>query len=323
MDRLRSSRAKEATMAYNVLSIDGGGIRGLIPVILLQRLSNAAGLNGWLDNVHLLAGTSTGGLIALGLAAGKTLDELRALYVKEAAHIFDDSFLDNVKDVGKLLGADYDTKNLREVVERTLGAGKKLDQLGKRVLITAFDLDDRNGNPAERSWKPKLFHNFPGVDSDGAALAANVALYTSAAPTYFPTVDGYVDGGVFAPNPSMCALAQTQDTRTKENVDLSDVRLLSLGTGQSLLHVEGTNLDWGYAQWAKPLVDILMDGVSGIAHFQCKQILRNRYSRLAPVFPAAVTVPMDAWKKLDFMTEFAEKVDLTATITWIRENWNR
>lgn len=59
-----------------------------------------------------------------------------------------------------------------------------------------------------RTWKPKIFHNFKGDDSDGDALIANVALYTSSAPTYLPSADGYIDGGVFANNPSVVALAQ-------------------------------------------------------------------------------------------------------------------
>ena len=71
---------------YNVLSLDGGGIRGIISVILLQRLSAEPALAGWLDDVHLIAGTSTGGLIALGLAAGKSLSMIPVSYTHLRAH---------------------------------------------------------------------------------------------------------------------------------------------------------------------------------------------------------------------------------------------
>ncbi|MEK7405914.1 MAG: patatin-like phospholipase family protein [Acidobacteriota bacterium] len=311
-------------MPYNVLSLDGGGIRGIITVVLLQRLSEMPGLGGWLGDVNLVAGTSTGGLIALGLAAGKPLDEIRGLYVDEGKNIFDDSWLDDLKDMGKLTGADYDIDNLKEVLKRVIGQ-TSLAALGKRVLVTAFDLDNEDPDPAKRTWKPKIFHNFPGDDSDGDALAYKVGLYTAAAPTYFPTVDGYIDGGVYAPNPSMCALAQTQDARTGEAAPLAEVRLLSIGTGASLIYIEDDEKehDWGYVQWAQPLTSLLFEGINGIAHFQCSQILGPRYHRLAPVFPPNVSIPMDGVDRMDYMIEFAMGVDLGPASDWIANHWNR
>lgn len=195
---------------YRILSLDGGGIRGLITAILLMRLEKERGLAGWLERADLMAGTSTGGLIALALARGLGLPAIRALYEDKADAIFDDSWLDNVKNLGTILGAQYSTGNLKRELQRLFGK-TRLRDLRKRVLVTAFDLDNEDPKPERRRWKPKLFHNFPGADSDGAMRAWQVGLYTSAAPTYFPTVDGYVDGGVFAINPSMCALAQSQD----------------------------------------------------------------------------------------------------------------
>ena len=307
-------------MSFNVLSLDGGGIRGIISIVLLERLSAEPGLAGWIDRVQFLAGTSTGGLIALGLSAGKSLGDLRRLYVDDGPHIFADSVFDDIRDLGKLIGADYDVEPLEQSVRRVLGQ-KKLGDLAKRVLIATFDLDNGAADPGTRRWKPKLFHNFPGTDSDAEALAHEVALYTSAAPTYFPTVGGFVDGGVFAPNPSMCAVAQTQDRRTGESVPLSEVRLLSMGTGQSLLRVEGDVHDWGYAQWARPLVDLMLDGVNGIADFQCTQILRDRYHRLAPVFPANVRFDMDDAEKIPEMIAFAKGVDIAPAAAWIRANF--
>jgi hypothetical protein len=292
-------------------------------VILLQRLSELPGLSTWLRDVHLIAGTSAGGLIALGLAAGKSLDEIRSFYVDEGQSIFDDSIFDDLKDLGKIRGADYNIDNLQTVLKRVFGE-TSLAELSKRVLITTFDLD--NEQPAaKRTWKPKLFHNFPGEDTDGAALAYKDGLYTSAAPTYFPTVDGYIDGGVFAPNPSMCALAQTQDLRTGETVPMSEVRLFSVGTGTSLVYIEDDEKehDWGYAQWAKPLVSLVFEGISGIAHFQCSQTLRQRYHRLAPLFPPNVSIAMDGVDRMDYMIEFANGVDLGPASDWIRNNWNR
>jgi hypothetical protein len=303
-----------------VLTIDGGGIRGIVPTIVLQRLGAEPGLDGWLDRAELLAGTSTGGLIALALAAGVSLDELRALYEQRAARVFADNFFDDVRDLGKLLGADYGIDNLEREVRRVLG-DRTLANLDKRVLIPAFDLD--NEDPVERTWKPKLFHNFPGPDSDGDVPAYRVGVATAAAPTYFPTFDGYVDGGVFATNPSMCAVAQTQDARipSAERADLGELRLLSLGTGRTLQHIEGKRHDWGYVQWVRPLIDLMLDGVNGIAHYQCSQLLGDRYHRVAPTLPPDRQVGMDDVDAIPYLVEFASGLDLTATAHWLRANW--
>ena len=303
---------------YRVVSIDGGGIRGLITTILLQRIVATPGLENVLDSIDLIAGTSTGGLLALGIAHQLDLSVIRDIYVKEGPEIFDDSWLDDLADLGKLRGADYDIKPLRRVLKRVF-ENTTLGQLKKRVLITAFDLD--NEDPEKRTWKPKLFHNFSGPNTDRSALAFEVGLYTSAAPTYFPSVDGFIDGGVYASNPSMCALAQTQDRRYSPTPSLGEVLLLSLGTGTSLQYIKGKSHDWGYAQWVKPLVNLMLDGTNGIADYQCQQILDEHYHRLAPVFPQNVTVPWDDINKIPYLIEFAESFPINKTILWLKQNW--
>src|SRR5512135_383163 len=305
---------------FRILSLDGGGIRGIITAIVLQRLSADKSLTGWLDSVDLIAGTSTGGLLALGLAQGIDLQIIRDLYDKKGKEIFDDSWVDNLVDLGQILGAQYDNQNLERELKAIFGQ-MTLAQLQKKVLITSFDMDNESADPNKRCWKPKLFHNFPGTDSDGAELVYKVGLYTSAAPTYFPTMDGYVDGGVFANNPSMCALAQTQDIRSGDRPALADVVLLSLGTGTSLTYIPGTELDWGLAQWVKPLVSLILDGVSGIAHYQSQKLLGEHYHRVAPVFQPGVSLPLDAVKRVPEMIQFAEGIDLSATIEWLGKYW--
>jgi len=307
-------------MPYRVLSLDGGGIRGLITVILMQRLSQEPGLENWLNPVDLIAGTSTGGLLALAIAKGLDLQVIRDLYEDKGDEVFDDSWLDDVLDLGTLIGAQYRTKNLRRELLKILGS-TTLGELSRHVLITAFDLDNEAPDPSQRNWKPKLFHNLPGEGNDDSWLAYEVGLYTSAAPTYFPAVDGFIDGGVYANNPSMCALAQTQDSRNDLRPPLSEVVLLSLGTGTSLTYITGKSLDWGYAQWAKPLVSLMLDGVGGIADYECRQILGSQYHRLAPKFPAGVSIQMDEVKRIPDMIAFAYSLPLADTVTWLKQNW--
>ncbi len=309
-----------ALATSRIISIDGGGVRGVVPTIVLERLGRDPRLTGWLDRADLFAGTSTGGLIALALAAGLDLETIRALYEERAARVFRDSFLDDVLDLGKIIGADYEVANLRSELDAVFGDARLAD-FPRRVLVTAFDLD--NEDPVARTWKPKVFHNFPGSDSDGEMLAARVGTYTSAAPTYFGSADGYVDGGVFATNPSMCALAQTQDHRIPgaDQSPLHTIRLLSLGTGRSLEYIEGSRHDWGYAQWVRPLISIMLDGVNGIADFQCEQILGEHYFRLAPTFPRGTSIAMDDVDRIPELVAFAEGLDLEPLVAWLTAEW--
>jgi patatin-like phospholipase/acyl hydrolase len=304
-----------------ILCIDGGGVRGVIPTVLLQRLTREPGLEDWLASVEFVAGTSTGGLMALMLGAGFDLQTIRDLYEKRASHVFADSLLDDIRDVGKVIGADYDISNLRDEAHKVFGE-RTLGELGKRVLVTSFDLD--NEAAENRSWKPKIFHNFEGPDSDSAQLAYNVATYTSAAPTYFDSADGYIDGGVFAPNPTMCALAQSQDPRNQpsDRAALDDIRLFSFGTGRSPTYLEGDSLDWGYVQWIRPLISLILEGTNGIADYQSRQILGdNHYFRLAPTFPADKSIDQDAVDEIPYMIDFAEQLDISAAVNWLKANW--
>jgi hypothetical protein len=313
------ARAPEAKVGpYRILSLDGGGIKGIVSVVLLERLS--ASVPGLLDEVDLIAGTSTGGLIALALGAGLDLATIRALYETKGGEIFDDSWLDDLKDLGRLVGAEYDISPLARELRLIFG-NTRLADLERRVLIPSFDLDSGDPDPQKRSWKPKLFHNFPGSDSDGAQQAWKVGVYTSAAPTYFPAFEGYIDGGVYASNPAACALAQALDRRQRRPASLSRVVLLSVGSGTSLTFIRDPSLDWGYAQWARPLVSLMLDGVSGIADFQCRQILGARYHRLAPVFPTDKAYKMDEWRKVPEMAAFAEAVPIGDTVRFLRRHW--
>ncbi|MBM4155926.1 MAG: hypothetical protein FJ221_13005, partial [Lentisphaerae bacterium] len=99
-------RRGSSAMAHRILSFDGGGIRGLLTVILLERLERE--VQGWIDRADLLAGTSTGALIALGLARGMSPTEVRELYERHGREIFHDTWLDNIQDLGRLAGAGYD-----------------------------------------------------------------------------------------------------------------------------------------------------------------------------------------------------------------------
>jgi len=304
---------------YKIISFDGGGIKGIVTLALLQRLEQQ--VPGFVSRADFYAGTSTGGIIALGLAAGKNLQELLDLYVKDGVKIFDDSWLKNIIHLGDIIGARYDQRNLQKILVDKFG-NLKLEDLNKRVLIPSFDLDHVDpANPQTHCWNPKFFHNFPGTDSDGELTVVDVALDTSAAPTYFPAHDGFIDGGVLANNPTMAAVAQTQDNRAQINPRpaLNELLVLSVGTGTVLSFIKGENNDWGIAQWAQPLINVLLDASMGIADYQCRQILRDRYRRLAPAFPPGVNIRLDEWQRAQDLVDFANRADLGDVAAWLKQ----
>ncbi|HUK30175.1 MAG TPA: hypothetical protein VLV89_03615, partial [Candidatus Acidoferrum sp.] len=139
-----------------------------------------------------------------------------------------------------------------------------------------------------------------------------------AAPTYFPVHQGFVDGGVVANNPAMAGLAQALDERAP-NQDLADIRLLSIGTGLSPAFIPGDSLDWGLAQWAAHLVNMMIGGMMGVADYECAKVLRERYFRLAPILPAPID--LDAVDQVSNLIADANGVDLTASLSWIKQNF--
>ena len=173
-------------------------------------------------------------------------------------------------------------------------------------------------NPAPlRTWKPKFFHNFPGPDSDGKELVVDVALRTAAAPSFFPVYQGYADGGVFANNPSMAALAQALEPSTGGQ-NLADISLLSLGTGRGNQFITTQDADWGWVQWAPHIIDIMLGGSSGVAEYECRQLLGPRFHRLDPLLPE--TINLGDVAKIPRLVEIAERVMLEATIDWLKPN---
>jgi patatin-like phospholipase/acyl hydrolase len=301
---------------YRIVALDGGGIRGIYTAVLLDRLAQQ--VPGFLDRANLLAGTSTGGILALGLAKGMTPAQLIALYQNNGSQIFSAPPLHQIRDLGDLVGAKYDNKNLSNIINATFGNSTLAGLLPRHVLITSFDLDNRATPPKPRMWKPKFFHNFAGPDSDGAQKIADVALRTSAAPTYFPVYQGYVDGGTVANNPAMSALAQALNPGTGGQ-KLDDVRLFSVGTGVTPTYISGDDHNWGVGQWAHPLVNMMIEGMADVAHYECLQLLHAHYFRLAPILPSPI--PMDAVNKIPDLIADAQNVPLAAAVAWLNTNF--
>lgn len=298
--------------AFNILSLDGGGIRGIFTARLIQRITEY--FPEFLARTAACAGTSTGGILSLGIAKGLGPGALVDLYAKNGKRIFNSNFAYYLG-----WGAKYGNKGLRTVLEEVFGK-MKLSELQKFVLIPSFDLDRpaRLGYP--RMMDAKFWSNSPRPGNDGDELVVDVALRTSAAPTYFPAYKGHIDGGVVVNNPAACAVAEA---RSHGQYNL---KVLSIGTGlyPSFMEDEkskdGTMHNNGLVKWAPRMIPLMMDGVTGVDDFQCRQDLgTGRYLRLNGVFDR--NVDLDDVKAVDDLLKYADAVDLAPVIGWLKTHW--
>ena len=302
-----------------IVSLDGGGIKGIMTARILERLEAQA--PGWLAKADLFAGTSTGGILAMALASGMTPTQCVELYRDNGAAIFASRGIADALTGGadEYFRSNYAQDGLRATLERSFGA-KCLKDLQCGVLIPAFDL---------RRWCPKFFDR----DQDGERTLVDVGLATSSAPTFFPAhgwADGkdvtcYADGGLFANNPSDSAIAFARARR----VSITAMSLLSFGTGvcappmPSEMALGKTALDWGYRQWIvhNPhyLLTALFDGSVSASHYRAKQQLESRYHRVQPVL--ARHVELDRASAVPNLLADADRFDIDEASAWIETHW--
>ena len=312
------SDAGASSRAWRILSIDGGGVRGYYSALLIARLCEER--PDWLDSIDLIAGTSTGAFMALSLALGMGPEDIAAIYAREAERIFTSSLVDKVLDAGGLIGPRYDVRRYAAIL-RHVFRDARLSDLRRKVMVPAFDLSDNNPDPTRRRWKARLLHNLAGPEAAPDLLLRRTALYSSAVPAVFATADGYIDGGVFAANPALCALTLSLDrTAMPEPAQLDSIRLFSLGTGCSPLHIEGGRLQWGLTQWARPLIGVMFDAGVGMVDYQCRQLLGGRYHRLNPWLDGR-TIELDDAASLPTLRQAAGSADLDEALAWIDRGW--
>lgn len=225
-----------------VLAIDGGGLHGILPARLLEYLEWKVG-GRLVDFFDLIVGTSTGGIIALGLGAGIRAEVMKDLYVRRAAMIFSRQRL----FVRRFWRAKYNPKGLETTVRGVLGDTMMRDLSG-HIMVIAFDLD---------AMHPRFLKSWRAHSAGWHAWRA--AMATSAAPTYFPPFVTYVDGGVFANNPAAQAFAEARKLWPDD-----ELLILSLGTGNSRKPIKPPR---GFAGWAPVILDVAMAGqADGAAH---------------------------------------------------------
>jgi patatin-like phospholipase/acyl hydrolase len=268
-----------------ILSLDGGGIRGLIGAVALGRIAAALGIapRALAERFHLIAGTSTGGIMAAGLCAPGPLRhgpaELAELYTRHGETIFPPDAWASRNPLGE---CKYDAAPLEAVLLDRLGEAQ-LSEAAPELLVTAWDLE-RARPKLFCSWRARL-----GASED--FRLRDVARATSAAPTYFPPAviasldaaldkaqrrHALVDGGVFANDPAAVALAEARRLFPRADRAL----VLSLGTGAQVNRIDGDKAcGFGLVDWLPGLIDVLMDGASALVEHE--MMLRQARDELA------------------------------------------
>jgi patatin-like phospholipase/acyl hydrolase len=283
------------TDRFRILCVDGGGIRGLIPALVIaeleRRLQAEAGPEARAsDYFHMIAGTSTGGLVALSLTApdpdhperpAVSANELASFYVEDGPVIFHRSLLQRLRTLWGWIGPKYTLGPLEEAIERRLGKSRIGNAL-RELIVTSYDMTNREPYFFKR-WRAR-----EAPDSDRNRPITDAGLATSAAPTYFPSheLDGraLVDGGVFAGNPVIVAIVEAlkRIDDHPHNLDPDDLLVVSLGTG---LHESGYSQSqvegWGRLGWIlprggePPIIGATLDGASDGADHWAHTLLNH------------------------------------------------
>jgi len=250
---------------FQILAIDGGGMRGLFPAGILARFEETFGCR-ISDSFDLIAGTSTGGIIALGLGKGLSPGEIEAFYLERGPRIFNgaDSVL---RGLAQLAENKFDSNPLMKELQECFG-DTLLGESQKRLVVTSYDMENDDLRLFKTAHHRRLRNDFK-------LPMWQVALATSAAPTYFAACKAIknarlVDGGVWANNPIMVGLTEAISLLA---ISLSDIRILSIGTSWEL-KARSDNLDTSGAwAWKTEIVDVMFRGQSHAAVKQAQLLL--------------------------------------------------
>ena len=303
-------------MPFRILSLDGGGIRGLVSAYMLLEIEKKLKENSLppvREYFDMIAGTSTGSILAAGIALGYSMEELIEIYTEQGLKIFP---YQNLLDMGRLKmlfkygisAPKFSNEGLINILSTERKFKKPDDsyitmkELGTStitkdgeeekkpiVLILAFDTMYRNTT---------FFTNYH-MESEGNRWYNNIPVWeicvaSASAPTFFPAYElkhreenkdkgiqedwsfPHVDGGVTANNPSLCAIARAIQLKHK----LEDISVLSVGTGQNKKPLTFNKIvGWGLTQWGLRVSDVFMEGQAELQSRVCLELMGGATSR--------------------------------------------
>jgi uncharacterized protein len=281
---------------FLILSMDGGGLRGIVPVLILQKIEAITGKKIQ-DMFHLLAGTSTGGLIACALSASDdgskplyNLQDVANMYLNHGKDIFPPDpkgILNLIDKVESLFSPNFSPKGLDKILTQMFDQ-RTMKNCMVPIMACAYDLKNN---------EPVFFKSRYTRENFADAKLHDVCRATSAAPTYFPAFEMFydckdrvcVDGGVYINNPGMAAVSEIskfgKDPYYKTGPDFSfgDIYMLSLGTGTYKFDMSRKRYArGGLVDWATHISDVMMQSVNASTVYECKEMLEaDQYCRIS------------------------------------------
>jgi patatin-like phospholipase/acyl hydrolase len=277
--------------AFNILAIDGGGIRGIVPIRILQKIEELSG-----KKVHelfdMMAGTSTGGLIVSCLTLKETpgstrpkytLEDLANIYTTDGSTIFPiaSGLSKWIRSLDTLFRPEFSPNGLEKVLRKYVQQ-QRIKDAYRPIIVPTYDL---------HSNQPVFFKSAEAnYNEEANALIHDICRATSAAPTFLPAYSFKykgqpltgIDGGVYVNNPTMAALAEIRryghagyyKKSDGSPVSMKDVSVLSLGTGSYTGEItQQQAVSWGQLQWIQHITDIMMKGVSQTTDYEAREVM--------------------------------------------------
>jgi patatin-like phospholipase/acyl hydrolase len=269
-----------------ILSIDGGGIRGIVPGQVLVNLEQKIRKQSGNEDARIgeyfdfIAGTSTGGILTCIYLfpdpdnPGKpkfSAQDAVSLYENEGGGIFNLPFSKQIESVWGFVDEKFDVSYLEEQLQKFFG-DHWLSELLKPCLITSYDVEER---------RTRFFTQHDAIKRESHDFKVrDAARATSAAPTYFQPSMVYsrsgvpyplIDGGVFANDPTLCAYSEIRSSKNCPTA--KDMFIVSLGTGSANKKYSYEKMkDYGMASWVQPIIDIMMSGSSETTKYHMRKM---------------------------------------------------
>jgi hypothetical protein len=279
---------------FKILSIDGGGIRGLFAARLLAEIERGSGKKV-ADHFDLIVGTSTGGIIALALGLGVPAEGIARFYRQYGPALFREPWGMSLLGFAKhLFRAKHSAQRLRTALEGVFGT-RKLGDSDVRLVIPAMHVLEGEVHLLKTAHSERFAR-------DHELLAVDVAMATTAAPTYYPahtvsTGDELVDGGVWANCPVLVGIVEAAHYLGQ---DLRDIDVLSLGTTNAVFFIpKRARRLGGILTWNRRVVSLLMAGQESAALAEARLLVgRANILRIDEQVPDK-RCRLDDWRHLD------------------------
>jgi len=291
-------------VAFKILSLDGGGVRGAFSAACLAEFERLLG-RPLADYFDLIAGTATGAIVGAGLAVGAEAEEIVQFYLKHVPKIFTPAVPRRIQgwlgliaplirtvfrrrlgtEVDYLLQPKYCPGALRAAFEDAFGELTIADATKSRLIIPSFDLS------VGRTYVFKTPH-LPRRTRDRDFAIVDVLMAATAAPTYFPQVvirpdSAFCDGGIWANHPGLVAYAEAMKIRDRCRrkgldctFDADEIEILSVGTGTCSYSLAPPPQGAGILWWNQHFADVVSSSIDQGVHFPLKHILGERYQSI-------------------------------------------